>query len=411
MNENFQQSVDIDKSSDFVSVDARNVPMSVVSGIINQIFNKSNILLSSLNDFSNKYNSDDRKILSNKKFLLTFNELISLIKEAIQTQVKIYETDANQIETLKNLTQDFINDLSYNIFSFDKIEINQLQQNNYIKNTSLKNRTINNNVYNSTPLSPKSLKNKVIEYNNSNIHKKNKRFIVNNIPINIDKSKGDLTDRKSYIRKNEENYNNKKKNIKINKKNNVNKKNIINKSVETRKNKTIIEREKLIEDNNNYISYNFNFNNNVNNTNNNTNKNKYSHIGIILNKLDKSIPKMNENRKNHIIKNNLCSKTDINISAENLNSDRGIIKSSSVVKMREDVILTENNNENKILFSNIKKKQKVCYENNLFNFKTILHKKFSDYIVKTPNNPRKIGQNRFQYINGNEQKQEESKNL
>ena len=409
MNENNQQSIDVDKNSEVISVEARNTPETTVSGIINQIFNRSNILLNSLKDFSNKYNSDDRKILSNKKFLLTFNELISLIKEAIETQVKIFETDANQIETLKNLTQDFINDLSYNIFSYEKIEVKQHQKINNIKNPTIKNKTINNHNYNSTPLSPKALRNKAIEYNNSNRLPKNKPFVSINHTINIDKSRtGNLTERKNLSRKKEENYKCINKNIRVNKMNNSNKKNINNKSVESRKNRTILKEKSNLE-NSNYISFNSGINNvNISNNIGNINKHKYSHIGGIFNKIGNSIKKINANKRNQINKNNMNSKKDISLSDDNINDDGEIIKSSSVVKMREDIILTEGPNENKIIFSNIKKKQKVCYENNLFNSKTIIQKEISDHAAKTPNNlALKFGQNIIQDTNDDELKEEE----
>ena len=50
---------------------------------------QTNILLNSIQDFFNRYEKDDRKILSNKKFIISFQELISLIKDAIIAQQQI----------------------------------------------------------------------------------------------------------------------------------------------------------------------------------------------------------------------------------------------------------------------------------------------------------------------------------
>ena len=77
--------------------------------------NKSNILLNALKEFSNRYDIDDRKIMKSKRFLISFNDLISIIKFALEFQIKIN----NSInEYLNEISQDFINNLSYYIFSF-----------------------------------------------------------------------------------------------------------------------------------------------------------------------------------------------------------------------------------------------------------------------------------------------------
>ena len=44
--------------------------------------NKTNILLNVLKDFSVRYDLDDRKIMNSKKFMLSFEDLISLVKFA-----------------------------------------------------------------------------------------------------------------------------------------------------------------------------------------------------------------------------------------------------------------------------------------------------------------------------------------
>ena len=84
---------------------------------------KLNYLLKFLQDFSNRYDLDSKNILSYKKFLLTFNDIISLIKEAIEYQNKIVELDNSEKEKIREISQDYINNLSYTIFSYDKIDI------------------------------------------------------------------------------------------------------------------------------------------------------------------------------------------------------------------------------------------------------------------------------------------------
>ena len=92
---------------------------------------KANILLNSLQDFYTRYEKDDRKILSNNKFIISFQEIISLIREAMVAQQQIDNIIYNNIDDNKNINniniqkinQKYITDLSYNIFSFEKIDM------------------------------------------------------------------------------------------------------------------------------------------------------------------------------------------------------------------------------------------------------------------------------------------------
>ena len=89
---------------------------------------KSYMLLKALNDFSAKYESDSRNFLSNQKFLLSFQDLIQIMRDSIDTQRKIEEIQKNNDEEFaRNLTQNFINNLSYNIFCYDKISNDRLE--------------------------------------------------------------------------------------------------------------------------------------------------------------------------------------------------------------------------------------------------------------------------------------------
>ena len=93
--------------------------------------NQANILLNLLQDFYNRYEKDDRKILSNNKFIISFQEIISLIREAMVAQQQIDNIIYNNIDDNKNINniniqkinQKYITDLSYNIFSFEKIDM------------------------------------------------------------------------------------------------------------------------------------------------------------------------------------------------------------------------------------------------------------------------------------------------
>ena len=97
--------------------------------------NKTNVLLNSLKEFSNRYGIDDRKIMKSKKFVISFNDLITLIKFALEFQIKIN----NSInEYINEISQDFINNLSYYIFSFEKIDISKLNQSFLNSNKNIK---------------------------------------------------------------------------------------------------------------------------------------------------------------------------------------------------------------------------------------------------------------------------------
>ena len=166
--------------------------------------NKSNILLNSLKDFSNRYDIDDRKIIKSKKFLISFNELISLIKFALEFQIKI---NNSLNEYLNEISQDFINNLSYYIFSFEKIDINK--QNEY--------QTINcnNNKYKESWHS-NNKKNKFEQKKENKEEKqninKNKMMKLNNTHKNINVNRNEILNIKSPINQRKSQKNNYEKN-------------------------------------------------------------------------------------------------------------------------------------------------------------------------------------------------------
>lgn len=215
--------------------------------------NKSNILINSLKEFSNRYDIDDRKIMKSKKFLMSFNELITLIKFALEFQIKIN----NSLNEYQNeISQDFINNLSYYIFSFEKIDINK--QNEY--NTNFNQYNNSYNTYNHNNKNAKKIKNdeekqniyssKILKVNtNKNINVKRNGYLNIKSPKNKN-----IRNKKSDYELNKPRRNNRsvEKRSKSNtyltfdfSKNKENNKNIINKSTEKRRNIKPKEKESL----------------------------------------------------------------------------------------------------------------------------------------------------------------------
>ena len=138
-----------------------------------------NILLNSLQDFYNRYEKDDRKILSNKKFVISFTELISLLRETILAQLKIdnliytyNDSSKNNLINIQKINQKYINDLSYNIFSYDKIDIG------YGFNIKKK-----KNIYSN--ISPNNMKFQNYKKNNKNSYNQKSYISPNNIKKEI----------------------------------------------------------------------------------------------------------------------------------------------------------------------------------------------------------------------------------
>ena len=170
--------------------------------------NKSNILLNALKEFSNRYDIDDRKIMKSKRFLISFNDLISIIKFALEFQIKIN----NSInEYLNEISQDFINNLSYYIFSFEKIDIPKEDEfhSNYNKYYNYPKKNDNANDKNNNTNNKK----KKTEEEKQNINK-NKNIKVNKSNKNICGNKSVHLNFKSPIIKKE---NNKRSDLMINK--------------------------------------------------------------------------------------------------------------------------------------------------------------------------------------------------
>ena len=191
---------------------------------------KLNVLLDSIKDFSMRYNSDERKILNNKKFLISLEELISLIEKAILTQNKINYCESDDKDSLKDLCQDFINELSYNIFSFEKIDIikpteinlRKQQQKNNVQINKINEVRSNKNIINSNNIDANNKNKKVLTSKSShkianipNIIKdknENKNFNTEKLIFDQKRKKQKSCDKiyKNSSRNQNINYNNKK---------------------------------------------------------------------------------------------------------------------------------------------------------------------------------------------------------
>ena len=159
-NKNFYKEIESDIILDEIKLnDNKNKNFSSIKKTPKNKIIKSNLLINTLQKFINKY---DRKMMLKNKFLISFKELIYLISESILAQQKIdaliynnNNINDNSIKVLNNIkiqkiNQRFISDLSYNIFSLDKVDINN--------NFSIKNKYKRNNTNMSSNLNSKNQK-------------------------------------------------------------------------------------------------------------------------------------------------------------------------------------------------------------------------------------------------------------
>lgn len=175
----------------------------------NLIFNDTNILLNSLKFFFNAYEMKNQTQSSKVKFIISFEEIISLINETILSQQKvdelIYNVQNNNNDIIiQKINQKFISFLSNSIYTleiFDK---------NYIENLEKKRPNSNLNFYNlrvpikkkrkhnykSQISSPSNIKNK-INYIFENIYQE--VFINDGNPVkNLKKKKKEITSKSIF---------------------------------------------------------------------------------------------------------------------------------------------------------------------------------------------------------------------
>ena len=125
---------------------------------------KSNILLNSLQDFMKKCELSYDKLYYEKNYVISLNEIFTLIQNSIFTQQQldnyIYNITNDNLESnincIKILNEKFINDLNYNIFSIEKIN------NNYYSFNKIKKNNTNKKLYSKKAFaSPNNMKNKI----------------------------------------------------------------------------------------------------------------------------------------------------------------------------------------------------------------------------------------------------------
>lgn len=80
-----------------------------------------NLLINILKNFSVKYELDE-KIPKSYKFILSFDELISLIRFTLESQIKLNKNLKEESEIINSISQEFINNLNNYIYSYEKVE-------------------------------------------------------------------------------------------------------------------------------------------------------------------------------------------------------------------------------------------------------------------------------------------------
>ena len=342
MNKNY-----IEKNQNF-NTPISNKPISTNNSIY------ENILLNSLQDFYNRFEKDDRKILSNKKFIISFKELISLLRESMISQQQVdnliytsNDTKRSNYINIQKINQKYINDLSYNIFSFDKIDIGngfnikkkkQINSNISPNNMKFQNFTKMKKSYNSqASISPNNVK-KEINTIFENIYKE--LFLNGNNPMDNSGTTSKKPIKKKEISKN--------KNLRYERNKSINEREDVpltynklskGKNGNQRLNNTVINN---ISNNISYNSNNININNNNINSiykdygsysTNKKNISKSTNYGKQKLKKSKTFKSIKSKKNKNPDKNKL--KSDIFIACENINK----IKNSANKK-----ILSRSNN-------------------------------------------------------------------
>ena len=304
--------------------------------------NESDSLLNALRNFSVKFELNDKKILKDYKYVISFDELISLIRFSLESQKKLNNVLEDESQNIKIFTNDFINNISNYIYSYEKVEkVSPISKfSNKIKfssnkeniniNTDRTNKT--NRVYNKNP--PCIIKSSSCWTNMGKTKKKqnkNKTTLNRNFQTN-------LKSNKSSINKNQTNINT---NANINK--NIN-------SEETNNNTKSYFRPK----NNKKLSNIFSP---IKNPSNKDNK-----IKVIKSRMNKSAEKRHNHKSsyNDYFKNNKENNNKINanksmekgkiINSDNKNETKPISIFSAIeyLKSSSFIIKNKNNNVNKI---------------------------------------------------------------
>ena len=97
--------------------------------------NKSDILIKALKDFTVRYDLNYKTIMKSKKFIMSLEDIFSLIKIVIEYQIKV-NNSLNIKDYLNEISEDFINNLNYFIFSNEKIDIPKKNEKNINKSSN-----------------------------------------------------------------------------------------------------------------------------------------------------------------------------------------------------------------------------------------------------------------------------------
>jgi len=113
----------------------------------NLIFDSSNILLNSLKFFFDAYETKNQQKSSKIKFIISFEEIISLINETLISQQKVdnfifNDKSENSDIIIQKINQKFISYLSNSIYTLE------IYENNYLSNQRSKRNNSNINFYN-----------------------------------------------------------------------------------------------------------------------------------------------------------------------------------------------------------------------------------------------------------------------
>ena len=174
----------------------------------------SKLLLNTLKDFSVKFDLDDLNKTKSLKFVLSFDELISIIKYTLEAQIKLYNIIKDEPDNTKSIIQEFINSLNYYIYSYEKVE--QINSNGKSKidiKCSSDKENININLNNGKNKNLIKIMNKSQSYwidDRRNINNKNKKkekykeekIAQENIKLKNNNSNNFIQTSKSYYRRN-----------------------------------------------------------------------------------------------------------------------------------------------------------------------------------------------------------------
>ena len=336
--------------------------------------NKSNILLNVLKDFSVRYDLDDRRIMKHKKFILSFEDLISLIKFVLEFQIRI-NNSLNLKDYLNEISQDFINNLSYYIFSYEKIDMNQYNNININNNYNTYNTNLNDKNYKNI------INSKKFPLNNNQEDKKRKK--EEEIYFFSPNKKEKIKDKKSYYKQNN--------NIVTSPKN-INK--TKDKKIEERKNKKRLNRSH-IKRKNVYIE---DF----------ENKSLFEEENNRKQKLNKSTQKRKNLKNDTNFENKNRNSLSIFKACENIKGSRLILKCTKSRRL-SGVDIKDNKNINNYNSINMKKYDKTVYYDKNLNI-GVKKKIISNNIIRPSNMANKLLQRGMKYITDfKDLKEEENK--